>query len=128
MGLQGVLRGPAGPVGAVRLEDPLSIYRTVTRRGRCYVSPADDVADAGSTPVASAPFVGGQPAPDSGVLAGLDAQRQTCFNDLTPVANSLCLRGLVKLYAGFPNREDIPGSTSRQAARFRQVIGIGSFN
>ena len=82
----------------------------------------------GSTPVAGAPFVGGQPAPDSGVWRDSIGPRQTCFNDLTPVANSLCLPGLVKLYAGFPNREDIPGSTSRQAARFRRVIGIGSFN
>ena len=68
-----------------------------------------DVADAASPPVEGAPFVCGQTAPDTVVLVGLDGPLQTRFNDLAPIANGLCLRGLVKINAGAPEWEKQPG-------------------
>src|SRR5450759_343051 len=53
-----------------------------------------------------APFVLGQSAPDSGVLAGLDSPFQAGLNDLTATAYGLGFFYLEKRGAGVPNREE----------------------
>jgi hypothetical protein len=61
---------------------------------------------AGIATCEGAPFIVGQSAPDSGVLAGLDGPFQAGPRDLASTADGSCFFDLVKRGAGDPDREE----------------------
>jgi hypothetical protein len=61
---------------------------------------------AGISAFQGVPFVLGQSAPDSCVLAGVDGPTQAGLHDLTATADNSCLFDLVKRWVGVSYREE----------------------
>jgi hypothetical protein len=61
---------------------------------------------AGISAFQGVPFVLGQSAPDSCVLAGVDGPTQAGLHDLTATADNSCLFELVKRWVGVSYREE----------------------
>ena len=61
---------------------------------------------AGISAFQGVPFVLGQSAPDSGVLAGVDGPAQAGLRNLTVTADNFCLFDLVKRWVGVSYREE----------------------
>src|ERR1035437_3594880 len=84
--------GPANPSKTVCCQGPVCYWVGTTGTG----IPAFE----------GTPFIVGQSAPNPVIFARLHGPAQTCLNDLTPAADSLCLFDLAKRRTGVPDGEE----------------------
>jgi hypothetical protein len=101
---------PSSTLWAAPLTDPQRIQIYTQRSGPANPSTKGrnptGTMGAGISAFQGVPFVLGQSAPDSCVLAGVDGPTQAGLHDLTATADNSCLFELVKRWVGVSYREE----------------------